>query len=116
MLRTDGEMERELRERMRDGNGTVTIKHLFQQTELGGKARMVAEITLPPGASIGFHQHDGEEELFYFISGHGRLNEDGRWQDVKAGDASLTPGGHGHAIENNGSEPLVLVAVILLYV
>ncbi|TCL69324.1 cupin domain [Hydrogenispora ethanolica] len=115
MLRTNDAMECEFRERMREGNGTVTIKHLFKEAEINGKARLMAEITLPPGASIGFHQHDREEELFYFISGTGRLNEDGQWQEIQAGDASLTGGGHGHAIENTGNEPLVLLAVILLY-
>lgn len=115
VIRCSDEMEKEFRERMRDGNGTATIKNLFRQGELRGKARLVAEISLPPGASIGAHRHDNEEEIFYFISGSGRVNDNGVSRDVKAGDAMLTGDGASHSVENTGSEPLVFLATILLY-
>lgn len=105
----------ELRENMRGGKGTVQIKHIFKSDELTGKARMLAEITLPIGGSIGFHEHDQEEEIFYFISGRGRVNDQGSFKEVAAGDGVLTGGGNGHSVENTGDQPLVFVAVILVY-
>lgn len=115
MFRKTDEMELELREKMRGGNGIVQIKHIFKSNELKGKARMLAEITLPVGGSIGFHQHDQEEEIFYLISGKGRVNDQGTVKELKAGDALLTGGGNGHSIENIGEQPLIFLAVILLY-
>ncbi|HEX3045176.1 MAG TPA: cupin domain-containing protein [Bacillota bacterium] len=115
MLRTAAEMAVEYRERMRGGNGTIVIKNLFKQGELKGKARLVAEITIPPGGSIGFHQHDQEEEIFYFLSGQGRVTDQEVVKEVTAGDAMLTGGGNGHAVENTGTDPLVLIAIILVY-
>lgn len=115
MFRKADEMELELRENMRGGNGTVRIKHIFKSDELKGKARMMAEITLPEGGSIGFHKHDQEEEIFYFISGQGKVDDQGTIKEVKAGDAVLTGGGNGHAVENTGNQPLIFLAVILLY-
>ena len=105
----------ELRKNMRGGQGTIMIRHLFKQEELTGKARMVAEITIPVGGTIGFHVHDQEEEIYYFISGRAKVLDQDETREVGAGDALLTGGGKGHAVENIGSEPLVIMAVILLF-
>lgn len=115
MFRSTQEMAVELRENMRGGRGTVAIKHLFRQDELTGKARLVAEITIPAGGSIGFHQHDQEEEIYYIISGQGKVLDQDVTKEVGPGDAILTGGGKGHSVENNGVGPLVMMAVILLY-
>ena len=115
MYRNSREMAVDLRENMRGGQGTVAIKHLFKQEELTGKARLVAEITIPAGGSIGFHQHDQEEEIYYIISGQGKVVDQDVAQIVGPGDAVLTGGGKGHSVENTGTGPLVMMAVILLY-
>lgn len=115
MFRKANEMELELREKMRGGNGTVRIRHIFKPDVLKGQARMLAEITIPVGGSIGFHKHEFEEEIFYFIAGQGKVDDQGTIREVKAGDAVLTGGGNGHAVENTGNQPLVFLAVILLY-
>ena len=113
MVKPGAVMEREVRERMRGGTGSVEIVHVFRQDELGGAARLFARLRLPPGASIGHHVHDAEEEVFYILSGRGIVTEDGTATDVGPGDAVLTGGGAGHSLENRGSEPLELMAVIL---
>ncbi|NLK09109.1 MAG: cupin domain-containing protein [Firmicutes bacterium] len=115
MIKRAEEMVREIRENMRDGSGSVEILHIFQGHELKGRARLCAKITLEPGCSIGFHHHDDEEEIFYIIRGKGIVDDDGNKVEVAAGDAVLTGGGRGHAIANNGSESLEIMAVILTY-
>jgi mannose-6-phosphate isomerase-like protein (cupin superfamily) len=115
MLRTKEEMLVEIRERLRGGEGTIQIKNLFKAGDLKGKTRLIAEITIPVGGSIGFHQHDQEEEIFYFLSGQGRVKDQDELKEVVSGDALVTGGGQGHSVENIGSDPLVIMAVILLY-
>ncbi|HBF36690.1 MAG TPA: cupin [Firmicutes bacterium] len=115
MLRKNEEMTIEVRERMRGGVGEIQIKNLFQDGDLKGKTRLVAEITIPVGGSIGFHQHDQEEEIFYFVSGMGRVKDQDEWKEINIGDALVTGGGKGHSVENIGNVPLVLMAVILVY-
>ena len=115
MIRRKGDMEKEVRERMRDGTGTVEILHVFRQEELHGKVRLFARLRLVKGSSIGYHLHDGEEEIFYILSGSGRVTEGDTVTTVGPGDAVLTGGGGGHSIENLGQEPLELLAAILLY-
>lgn len=115
MIRTAQEMLVELREKMRGGEGTVTIKNIFQPSEVKGKIRLMAEVTLPAGASIGFHRHEEEEEIYYFIAGRGEVDDNGTRKTVHPGDAMHTGAGAGHAVFNTGSEPMVFMAVILLY-
>jgi mannose-6-phosphate isomerase-like protein (cupin superfamily) len=115
MIRRISEMEKDVRERMREGKGTVEILHVFRSGELKGKTRLFARLCLPAGSSIGYHLHEGEEEIFYIISGSGLVTEGGEVSRVGPGDAVLTGGGSGHSIENAGAEPLELLAVILLY-
>jgi len=115
MIRKNHEMENEVRERMRGGAGAVEILHIFRSTELKGRTRLFARLRLRAGSSIGFHRHEGEEEIFYILSGEGEVSEGGAASTVGPGDAVLTGGGAGHAIANAGPDPLELLAVILVY-
>jgi mannose-6-phosphate isomerase-like protein (cupin superfamily) len=115
MIKRNTEMEKEVRERMRDGAGAVEMIHVFRNTELTGRARLFAHMRLPPGSSIGYHRHDGEEEIFYILSGTATVNDDGVVSTVISGDAVLTGSGHSHSIANQGSDPLEFMAVILQY-
>jgi len=108
-------MVRELRSNLRGGEGEVEFIHLFTQEEMGSKTRLFAKIIIPPGASIGFHEHHGEEEIYFILQGSGLVNDDGREVKVGPGDAVLTGGGAGHSIANVGDGPLTMVAAVLLY-
>ncbi|HHY36913.1 MAG TPA: cupin domain-containing protein [Firmicutes bacterium] len=115
MIRFGKDMVRQVRERVRDGKGEVEMIHAFTKEELNGKARLCALTRIPPGASIGYHPHEGEAEIYYILHGQGRVNDNGNIQVVGPGDAVLTGGGASHSIENIGEEPLEFFAVILLY-
>lgn len=115
MIKRADEMEIELKNQMRGGDGTVKITHIMKQTELSGRCRLLAKLTLEPGASIGSHTHDQEEEIFYILSGKGLVDDNGSTSEVKPGDAVLTGGGRYHSIRSTGDVPLEMTAVILLY-
>jgi mannose-6-phosphate isomerase-like protein (cupin superfamily) len=107
-------MKVENKERMRDGEGTVQITHLLDASTQKN-ARMFAEVSLNPGSSIGYHQHDSETEYYFIISGAGIVNDDGKEVEVKQGDSIITGNGASHGIKNTGSVPLVFHAVIVTY-
>jgi mannose-6-phosphate isomerase-like protein (cupin superfamily) len=115
MIHTANQMKTEFRDNMRGGQGTIKITHLFTPEELKGKCRLCARILIEPGDSIGFHDHQNEEEVYILTKGTAFVNDDGVERELVAGDAILTGGGKGHAIKNIGKEPLELIAVILLY-
>ena len=111
MITRSNEHELSLRPNMRGGSGTAELRALMP--ELPRNLRLFSRIELAPGCSIGYHVHEGETELFYFVEGHGRACDDGNWQEVFPGDAMSTPDGHGHAVENTSDAPLVFIAAIV---
>lgn len=102
----------EPRERMRGGEGVVTLTELMMG-ELPPNVRLYKLITIPVGGSIGAHVHEGEAELFFFLSGQARVMDDGAPMDVAPGDVMQTPSGHSHSVTNIGAEPVQLLAVIV---
>ena len=115
MIRRQSEMETEVRPAMRGGTGSVTLRHFFKKEEITAKSRLCAKLTLPPGASIGPHQHAGEDEVYVILNGSGVLDDGQTKTPVNAGDAILTGKGEAHAVSNTGREPLEMIAIIMLY-
>lgn len=115
MITRSSEMPRGTRVAMRGGKGSVQVDHWFKPADFGAKVRMCARLTLAPGSSIGTHTHNGEDEVYIVLSGKGIIEENGKWVPIAAGDAILTGKGHSHGVENNGTEPLVIAAVIAQY-
>jgi mannose-6-phosphate isomerase-like protein (cupin superfamily) len=114
MLVKSSQMTVETRETMRGGAGRVHLAQVFAAETLPKNVRLSAVIALESGCSIGWHVHEKETEIFYFVSGSGVANDNGSTVAVSAGDCIVTPDGCGHAVENNGSEPLKFFAVIVL--
>lgn len=100
-----------VREFMRGGKKHVNTVAL--STVLPEKMRLFSTLTLVPGASIGYHVHEGETEMFYFLEGCGRVQDDDAFFDVCAGDSMATLSGHGHGVENTGDTDLVILAAIV---
>jgi len=105
----------EVRENMRGGEGKVELGHWFASEDFGGKVRLCTRLTLPPGASIGNHAHECEDEVYIVMSGSGKILEGGEWIAISAGDAVLTGKGGTHSVKNDGDVPLVIAAVIIQY-
>jgi mannose-6-phosphate isomerase-like protein (cupin superfamily) len=116
MIRKSGSYRTEVRENMRGGSGSVKIEHFWEPgKEMLGHNRMAARLTLPPGASIGFHNHDNEDEIFVIVKGQAEADDNGTLSILNAGDTLLTGNGAGHSIRNVGEGELELVAVISTY-
>jgi len=100
-------------EKMRGGEGIVTLESLLEPAELYEKGRLFSKVTLDPGSSIGYHVHEGEMEAFYIISGEAEMSDNGETVTLQAGDTTLAMSGEGHSLKNKGKEPLELIALIL---
>ncbi len=111
MITRSEEQSYSIREFMRGGKKHV--EHTQLSAQLPERVRIFNVLTLIPGASIGYHVHEGETELFYFIEGNGRVQDDDAFFDISAGDSMATFSGHGHAVENTGDTNLVILACIV---
>ena len=111
MITRNDQQNHIVREFMRGGKKHVEMTEL--SARLPDSMRLFNVLTLIPGASIGYHVHENETELFYFVEGNGRVQDDERFFDISAGDSMATFSGHGHSVENTGDTNLVIVAAIV---
>lgn len=114
MVMHRNEMRTEVKEQMRGGAGSAALVHLVE-CETEQNIRMLAEITLQPGSSIGAHNHEAETEYFLILAGSGVVNDNGTETRVQAGDSIITGNGASHSIANTGAVPLVFHAVIVTH-
>lgn len=111
MITRKSEQTTERRDQMRGGEGYAALRALA--APLPKNLRLFSELRLKPGHSIGYHVHENETELFYFIEGSGKVQDDEEWVEIATGDVMTTHAGHGHAVMNSGAVDLVFVAVIV---
>lgn len=95
-----------------NGNGVFYIEHILKE-ELAGKCSLYAKVTVPPKASVPYHEHHGDSENYYILAGEGVYDDNGVKRTVKAGDSTWTPDGSGHSIENVSDTDLVFMALII---
>ena len=97
------------------GLGTIHCEYAFPRDKaLADQAiKEIAWLTLPPGASIGVHKHEKNEDAYIVVSGIGVfIGSDGKEVPVKAGDVTIARKGEAHGMRNTGTEPLVILDVI----
>lgn len=98
---------------MRGGKGAVAFLDVADQ--LPKNLRVCSALTVPPGASIGYHVHENESEIYIILSGAGEVQDHSeQWSPVAQGDCMITPSGCGHAVRNTCEVPLELIAIIAL--
>ena len=76
-----------------------TIREIMHPRYGEGALQSLAEATLPAGAATVRHWHADAEELYFILSGRGRMEVDGDAREVGAGDCVLIAPGARHTIE-----------------
>jgi len=104
-----------LREKAQGGVGQIAGRHPFKAEDRPESTgfKMIGDMTLPRDSSIGFHVHEKDEEIYIITAGRGIYTDaDGQKCPVAVGDVTLCRQGEGHALANDGEEPLTFTAVI----
>ena len=86
---------------------------LIGAEELGEHCKMFSKVTLPPHCELGYHEHHGETETYYILTGTGMYDDNGKAVSAEAGDVFFCKDGDGHGLKNTGEEDLSFVALIL---
>ena len=72
---------------------------------------VVSSTLLHPKKSTSGHKHKGQEEVYMFMKGSGRMELDDKEFDVKEGDLILIEDGVFHRVHNTGTVDLYMVCV-----
>ena len=98
---------------VQNGKGLIHIKELTDKAGLYDHGRLFAPVKVNPVCSIGYHTHEHETEFYYIIKGEGVFNDNGKEIVVRPGDICATGYGEVHGLENRGTEPVELIALIV---
>ena len=97
----------------RAGAGTIVNYRYLSEENLKNKMTGFYLNELMPGSEIGLHQHVGNEEVYFILSGKAVVNDNGKEEEIGPGDLLFTESTQSHAMKNIGTEPLKFVAFII---
>ncbi len=96
------------------GKGTLYLEKLHDLTPAAKNIELFSIATLEPGSEVGYHQHVGEIECYYIISGNAIYSDNGVESYLQPGDLTYTPDGESHGIKNlSDTENLVFIALVV---
>ena len=110
--RKEGIRIREVKNAM-NGKGTVCFHDWLLPEEAAGHGRVFSKLVIPPGCSVGYHQHNNEFEAFYVLEGQATVTDGEETFVLNEGDMNLCRNGDFHGVENCTEKDLVLMALIM---
>ncbi len=91
------------------GKGTILFRRCWDNRSFATNLEFVDHCILPPDTSIGYHQHNMIEEIYFLVSGSGRMTVNDTTWDVRAGDAIPCTLHDSHGLYNSGKEDIELI-------
>ena len=102
----------EVAENVRGGNGTVHAHKLLDLFP-GSAIKSVGVVRLEPGACVGAHSHEGDEDFYYCISGTGIVVDNGVEHPFTPGTLQITRDGETQEISKTGGTELVFLGALI---
>lgn len=88
---------------------TSIIREILAPRNACIRNQSLAEATLSPGACTEAHYHPRAEEIYYILTGQGRMRIGEEEARVARGDGIAIPAGQPHQIWNDGLEDLIFL-------
>lgn len=111
MFRRHDEMQMNVLDRCHGGEGKLECYSVMQALDSKMGIRFMHDDIIEPGASIGEHLHEADEEIYFVVEGHGTMILDGQRMPMGPGDVSLVVPGHTHGLINSDDSPMRLIVV-----
>ena len=87
------------------------VREILSPANSSIERQSLAEALLPPGGATDEHRHPIAEEIYYIISGTGRMRIEGEECDVTQFDGIAIPPGSLHKIWNTGEGDLAFLCI-----
>ena len=71
------------------GAGYVLMEALLNEEERAEHCRIFSQVTIHPGCELGYHEHHGETETYYVLSGSATYIDNDKEYEIKAGDVTF---------------------------
>ena len=101
MIRTVDEMQSSNITDCHGGKGDLQCRLVLGGEDCESDVSFMHDDVLEPGAEIGEHTHEGTEEIYFIVEGHGTMIVDGDERPAGPGNVSICHSGHSHGIRNS---------------
>lgn len=88
------------------------IRHLVTPEKMGSKFLWLGTSSVDPGFKSNAHAHEDQEEVFYCVSGQGRIKVDDEEAPLEPGAVVFCPPGSVHQLINDGDEVMKVVSAV----
>tara|TARA_B100001250_G_C19756070_1_gene770152 strand:- start:277 stop:609 length:333 start_codon:yes stop_codon:yes gene_type:complete len=94
------------------GGDIVKDNDIYQLKDNTNLKNLVLSSTLlHEGKETTGHKHEGQEEVYFFVSGFGEMSVDDKRFNIKPGDIVLIEDGEFHRVYNTSKQDLYFVCV-----
>lgn len=100
-------------ENPRNGKGIIINNRYLDSCDLENNLNGFYVNELEAGGEIGYHIHEGEDEIYYILEGSGIIIDNKKEKIIEKGDVIYTKSGDGHGMKNTGSEPIKFIGFII---
>lgn len=101
--------EQDVRGDRKEGEYAREVKHLVAPWTVGASKLWLGISVIDPGSASNPHHHDRQEEVFYCLSGTGRIRVGEETFDVRPGSCVFVPPGALHQLVNTDSEEVLRI-------
>ena len=100
-------------ENPRGGKGIIDGFRYLDNEELSNSLKGFYVNELLVGSEVGYHEHIGDEEIYFILEGKGVASDNGIEKELGPGDLLYTKDGQGHSLKNTGEVSLKFAAFII---
>jgi mannose-6-phosphate isomerase-like protein (cupin superfamily) len=103
--------DKQLQEGSHEGIGVVQLFEIWGSSDFKSDIDFFDRVVVPPGSTIGFHQHGENEEMYIVLEGNGLMKIENDEVNVGKGDMILNPSGGRHGLINNSRENIDILVI-----
>lgn len=93
------------------GDGPIQFRRIFSDLDFDSPIEFVDYTEIPPGSSIGRHEHHGNEEIYYIAGGTPVVTVDDHIERLQPGSVAVVRNGGSHELRNDTSDVVKILVI-----
>jgi len=93
------------------GSGPIVFRRLIDAGEFETDVDFLDLTVIPPGSTIGRHEHQGNEELYFIVNGDPLVRVDGDERRLNRADVAIVRSGGSHELINDSGRDVEIFVV-----
>ena len=93
------------------GAGEICFRRILSGTEFASPIDFIDYTSIPPGSSIGRHEHKGNEEIYFVASGSPLMRVNGQESRLEKGGFAVVRSGEWHDLVNDTSHNVEILVI-----